>query len=162
MDSQLAAIQQRINGGCMTKKQQREQEKQEAISRLRELLPPGSTVFTILRHCSRSGMQRAISPVIDNEDISYLVACATGDTIDQRWGGIKISGAGMDMGYSIIYHLSRVLYPSGYGCIGEDRENHKFCPSNDHSNGDRDYTPHSQDKPHHHRDGGYALKHRWL
>lgn len=37
-----------------------------------------------------------------------------------------------------------------FECIGHG------CPSNDHCNGDRDYTPH------HHNSGGYALKHRWL
>lgn len=32
----------------------------EAIARLRELLPPGATAYSVLRHVSRSGMQRQI------------------------------------------------------------------------------------------------------
>lgn len=41
------------------------------------------------------------------------------------------------MGFHVVYGLARTLWPDGYGCIGE------HCPSNDHSNGDRDYTPHT-------------------
>ena len=133
---------------------------EEARSQLRELLPPGSTVQTILRHTSRSGMTRAISPVVDGEDISWLVVRAVpGFRFDDRYGGIKRSGCGMDMGFSLVYTLSQALYPNGFECIGE-RETEtgwiKRCPSNDHSNGDRDYSPH------HHASGGYALQQAWL
>jgi hypothetical protein len=68
----------------------------------------------------------------------------------------------MDMGFALVHVLSYRLYPNGYGCIGEG------CPSADHNNGDRDFTPHGtvvDDFPtthiHWHRDG-YALKQRWL
>jgi hypothetical protein len=135
----------------------------EAINKLRELLHPGDTVQTILRHVSRSGMSRSISPVIGGEDVSYLVAPAVGYSFDRRHGGVRVSGCGMDAGFHLVYSLSRALYPDGHGCSG-DR-----CPSNDHSNGDRDYTRHHEAKwsdgvpvAHWHRDGGYALRHRWL
>jgi hypothetical protein len=42
----------------------------------------------------------------------------------------------MDMGFALVHELSGRLYPDGFGCLGER------CPSNDHRNGDRDYTPH--------------------
>lgn len=121
--------------------------------KLRALLPPGSIIYTTLNHVSRSGMQRAISTyiIIDNDirDISYDVAEVIGNTIHNK-GGIKIDGCGMDMGFEIVYQLSYALYPGGFECTGPN------CTSNDHSNGDRDYTPH------HHNSGGYALIHRWL
>jgi len=121
--------------------------------KLRALLPPGSIVYTTLNHVSRSGMQRAISTyiIIDNDirDISYDVAEVIGNTIHNK-GGIKIDGCGMDMGFKIVYQLSYALYPDGFECTGPN------CTSNDHFNGDRDYTPH------HHNSGGYALIHRWL
>ena len=161
------------------KKAQKEQEKQSAIARLRELLPPGSTVHTILRHRSRSGMQHAISIIANSQEISHLVASAIGSPLDSKWGGIKVGGCGMDMGYSIVHELAYALYPQGFGCIGEDREKWQFCPSNDHLNGDRDYTPHENHATsldhicvkepesckavkHWHKSGGYALKHKWL
>lgn len=147
-----------------------QKDRDEAITRLRELLQPGDTVHTILRHVSRSGMSRSISVIIaapadykatpgdtyEPVDISYFVAVATGMSLDTRHDGVRIGGCGMDMGFALVYSLSHALWPDGVPCTG------KGCPSNDHSNGDRDYTPHSEERPHLHSDGGYALRHRWL
>lgn len=154
-------------------------EQAEALARLRDWLKPGDTVYTILRHRSASGMSRSIScvgigPDTDGErrifDYDYNVARALGYSIDRDRAGVKVSGAGMDMGFHIVYNLSRILFPDGYGCTGAG------CHSNDHSNGDRDYTPHKDEgerigadgtlctchATHWHRDGGYALSQRWL
>jgi len=123
---------------------------------LRKALKPGMTVFTVLRHRSASGMSRSISVGLcqkgEFDNITWAVATVRGTHIDQKHGGVKVGGCGMDMGYSLVYDLGRHLWPLGFSCIGED----KRCPSNDHSNGDRNY------KPHMHRDGGYALRHRWI
>jgi hypothetical protein len=90
--------------------------------------------------------------------------------------GLPMHGCGQDMGFSLVYERSAWLWPKGFGCIGER------CPSNDHSNGDRDYTVHGPTdetcepenrepgpgetkdglRRHWHRDGGYALRQRWL
>lgn len=153
-------------------------ERDEALVRLRGLVKPGTTIYTILRHRSRSGMSRSISTILhENEggdgpfDFTWLTARALDMRIDQNEGGVKIGGCGMDMGFALVYDLSRTLFPDGYGCVG------KKCPSNDHSNGDRDYTPHNQPlvdelkaagvismvaANHWHKDGGYAIRHRWL
>lgn len=135
-------------------------EKTQAIERLREALPPGSTVATMLRHVTRSGMGRTIVPIITDEngdpwDISALVARAGVGTFDRDRGGVKMGGCGMDMGFALVYALARTMYPSGHPCTCDSGYG-TSCPSNDHSNGDRDYTPH------HHTDGGYALRQRWL
>ena len=69
-------------------------------------------------------------------------------------------GCGMDMGFDLVYSLSRALFPS-YQCLGRryKDENGPACPSNDHVN------------PGPHRDNfgaavvhtdGYALSQRWL
>lgn len=143
-------------------------EREEARTKLRAMLPPGSTVYTILRHVSRSGMLRCVSVVIQEadgpNDVTWLAARALGEKINNRHDGINMSGCGMDMGFALVYNLASVLYPDGFGCAGAG------CPSNDHSNGDRDYTPHPGcGKPdrrghrdHWHASGGYALRHRWL
>ena len=39
-------------------------EREQAISRLRELCPPGTTVYTIMRHRSRSGTSRVVDPIV--------------------------------------------------------------------------------------------------
>lgn len=129
-------------------------ERDAAIKQLRELFPIGSTVRTVLRHVSRSGMSRAISIIgPDDDDVSYLVVRATGDRFDSRYGGIKVGGCGMDMGYHLVYGLARTLYRDGFPCAGTS------CPSNDHSNEWRnpDWTPGRI-----HSDPGYALQHRWI
>lgn len=128
-------------------------EKQRAIDFLRAHLPPGSTVYTTLKHVSRSGMMRriAVTACIDGEyaNISYYVARALGWTLDD--GGIRVSGCGMDMGFHVVHCLGYALYPDGFRCIGER------CPAADHSNPDsRHITEHGKSQ------GGYALRHRWL
>ena len=143
---------------AMTKAQKAE--RSEAVARLREWLRPGDTVHTILRHVSRSGMQREVGVVIlDARDVAgkepteihpnWLVSKALGERQGKR-DGIIMGGCGMDMGFALVYSLARTMFPDGFECIG-DR-----CPSNDHSNGDRNRSPH------HHADGGYALRQRWL
>lgn len=154
----------------------KEAAKADACAKLREWLKAGDTVYTILRNVSRSGMSRDISVVLikrDEEGNEYtlhpnwLVGEAVGVRVKQGWNdAVVMRGCGTDMGFEIVYNLSRVLFPEGFGCIGEK------CPSNDHSNGDRDYTRHGADMhgkwehggaaSHWHKDGGYALRHKWL
>ena len=129
-------------------------DKQSSTEKLLELLKPGDTVYTILRHVSRSGMSRVIDLVIMSDgkplSISGWAAHVTDNRLDRDRRGLKTSGAGMDMGFALVYELSYTLFKDGFTCIGEG------CPANDHSNGDRDYTPHM------HSDPGYALRHRWI
>ena len=133
----------------------KETARQEAINSLTDI-QPGDTVHTILRHVSRSGMMRVISLIyIDKNgatrNISGLAAKAMDMTLDRDRFGIKIGGCGMDMGFDLVYSLARTLFAGGHECSGQET-----CLSNDHSNGDRNY------EPHHHKDSGYALKHKWL
>lgn len=135
-----------------------EELRQESLERLRELLPPGSTVHCVLRHVSRSGMCRWIDLFTFEPDgaKTYLSGYAwnvgigegqhPNDQRDSR-GGLRISGCGMDMGFALTYQLSRTLYPEGFACAGER------CPSNDHSN---------RVERKHHPEGGYALRHAWI
>lgn len=113
-------------------------ERADAIEQLRGMLKPGDTVATILRHVSRSGMRRCISPVFNGRDMSYLVALAMNDRVSDRHGGIVCDGCGMDMGLHLVYTLGATLWPNGTPAPHGVR------------NGEPDYS------------GGYALKHRWL
>ena len=143
----------------------KEADRQEAIKYLQDYLKPKTKVFTSVKHVSRSGMNRSIACYVTTPDgiynISHLVARAVEMPFDRDRGAVKIGGCGMDMGFAIVYELSYAMFKDGFGCIGEG------CPSNDHSNGDRDYTPHKLYglKPqcdHWHKDGGYCLKHEWI
>lgn len=140
-----------------TKAQQKTAERDEARARLLEMpgaLKPGATVYCLLRHRAASGMFRVIDLLIFEKGQPYTLgwnaAKAIERTYDRNREGIRVSGCGMDMGFELVYSLGYALWPDGFDCIGEG------CPSNDHSNGDRDYTKH------HHKSGGYALRHRWL
>lgn len=123
------------------------------------MLKPGDTLFTVIKSVSRSGMFRRMDVyrLVDNDRV-WLTGCVA-SVIEARYStddwrkeaGMGLSGCGMDMGFEAIYRLSSALYPNGFDCVGER------CPSNDHSNGDRDYKSN-----HHHRDGGYAINQRWL
>ena len=145
-------------------------EKKERIESLKDLIKPGDKIFTKLNHVSRSGMYRVIDLYVirDGEPlrITFCVSVALGDRYDRKHEGLSVEGGGMDVGFGAVYNLSHVLFPGGFGCIGE------HCPSNDHSNGDRDYTPNgglfhgmaqeTEHRTHWHNDGGYALKQSWL
>lgn len=161
-------------------REEAERERTEAIGKLREMFPPGTYASTLVRHVSRSGMMRSISVIRNGEhgpeDISWLVARATGQRVHRDYGGVVVGGCGMDMGYHLAYSLSRTLYPEGFDCLQYHpaldgtqvdlyaasvsythdgrRDSSRHCPSNDHTNGSREWA--------HHTDGGYALRHRWI
>lgn len=125
---------------------QKEKEREEALQHLRDILKPGDEVRTILRHVSRSGMLRSISPIFKDNDLSYWFSKAL-DWPLHKTGGVSVGGCGMDMGFHLVYTLSRCLWREGFDCIGKD------CPSNDHFN---------REEKKHHSDGGYGLRQRWL
>jgi hypothetical protein len=127
-----------------------EQERQEAIAELRKLCPPGTTVRTIARHVSRSGMYRVIDCYVikkgDTLRISWAVAKAIDSKYDRRHEGIGVGGCGMDMGFHIVNSLSYALHgmkPRGDGAKPE--------------NAGRPFTP----RRGHYR-AGYSLEHRWM
>ena len=134
------------------------QRKIDGFNRLRELLKPGDTVFTKLCSVSRSGMFRRMDVFVFRNNEPVWLTGSVAPVIEARYtmkdwqnsAGLGVSGCGMVMGFSVVHELSYALFKDGFECIGEK------CPSNDHSNGDRDYTPH------HHSSGGYALRHKWL
>jgi len=93
-------------------------ERDDAIESLKKLLPQGSQVYTILRHVSASGMSRDISVVMVEsgindpqiQDITFYVARALGAERNNKNGGIKVTGCGMDMGFDLIHRLSAKIY----------------------------------------------------
>lgn len=103
----------------------KEQEKQEQKARLREWMPEGSTVYTILRHVSASGMSRDISLVVPWADEwgkvgfihpNYGASKVLGGRLVTKNGSdaIRIGGGGMDMGFHLVYSLSHALYGNEY------------------------------------------------
>lgn len=124
-----------------------------ALGYLYKILRPGMTIYTYPTYQGK-GMSSSIKPFIVSKerpvDLSSYIAALGRFSFDRKNGGLKVGGYGTDKGFEIVYDLGHCLFLTGYECHGTN------CGSNDHSNGDRDYTPH------HHKDGGYAFKHEWL
>lgn len=122
-------------------------DKAEAIETLQKLLPPGSTVYTILRHVSRSGMQRDIDLYRfeggEKIYLSYYVANALGYS-RANGGALKVPGCGMDMGFHLVNSLSYALHGMKDVNCEEDG-----APSPAFSTPDR-------------YQAGYSLRHEWL
>jgi len=127
-------------------------ERQEAIEELRAMLKPGQTIYTVLRHVSKSGMSRDISLHIgagsDVQTITWLAARALGWQLKEVHGSnaIRCPGCGMDMGFHLVYSLSRVLFPDGF----RPRDAGKSYGRNGTSADELD------------TDGGYCLQQHWI
>lgn len=136
---------------------QKNREHAEAAENLREWFPVGSTVYTILRHVSRSGMSREIGVLAslgdgDFRHPNYAASKVLGWRLG-RSDSVKVSGCGMDMGFHLAYAISATIWPE-YRCTGEK------CTSPDHQFCDGKRGP-ARDGTMMHKDG-YALNHRWL
>jgi len=80
---------------------------------LKRFCPKGSTVYTVLRHVSRSGTSRRIDVYsIRKNELVYLSGYIEGITDMKRHkdGGLLVHGCGMDMGFHIVHNLSMALY----------------------------------------------------
>lgn len=89
------------------------------LDTLRAMLPKGSTVYLVLRRVAPSGMSRNISPlaIVNGEprDISrHVLAVGVGYKPRGNGDGVRMAGAGMDMGFSLVYDLAHTLYGDGY------------------------------------------------
>lgn len=109
----------------MSKSATKKTKREESLEKLRKWMPKGSTVYTILRHVSRSGMQRVIGVVVidhangtSSEPIvfhpNHAVASVLDWSMHPKIDGVKVSGCGMDMGFHLVYQLSSVLHGDGY------------------------------------------------
>lgn len=96
----------------------KEAERQEAIAKLRQWLKPETTVYTVLRSVSASGMSRTLDLYVVVEGdilrITWSVAKALDATYDRKKEALKVMGYGMDMGWDTVYHLSYAVLGDGY------------------------------------------------
>lgn len=92
----------------------------EALENARRWFPEGSTVFTIVRDVSRSGMSRNISIVTIHDDPergqyalhpNYCVSVILGLRLGRD--AVRVNGCGMDMAWALVDDLSHKLYGRG-------------------------------------------------
>lgn len=129
----------------LTSKAGRNALREQSLAALRNILQPGDTVHTVLRHVSRSGMRRRIDfCAIKNGEMIWLsghianVLDSVSRGSDPRAEGLIVDGCGMDMGYSVVYALGYAMWPKG-------------TPE-----------PHGTRNGKLDSDGGYALRHKWV
>lgn len=119
----------------MTTTKQKQQEQEEAISRLREWCPPGTTIYCILRHITKSGETRVIDfKVITPEEvmhIGYNVALALGWSYDRKHDGVKVYAVGMDAGHHAVHTLSYRLHGYDNVNITEEVRGKPVVPTKD-------------------------------
>ena len=97
-----------------TKANEALQDLREYFSNVRDANREALTVYTVLRHVSKSGMYRALDVYImrNNEPlrITWSVCKALGYRYDQNHEALGTTGCGMDMGYGVAASLSRALF----------------------------------------------------
>lgn len=151
----------------LTKAEGQQLQREHARAQLRKILKPGDTVNCILRYCSRSGMMRHISLLKGDEDITHYAAQALNEKRADD-GGIKCGGCGMDMGFDLVYRLSRTLFPDGFGVRGTTIHGTESCRPESRDDAKQmqemgvSFRGRNGDTSGWDTDGGYALKHHWL
>jgi hypothetical protein len=116
--------------------------KNRALADLVDALAPGMTVYNVSYHDRTHRKVKFFSVATDGRPVSqtHNIALALGARRNDE-GFIVTNDV-----FTVVYALGAALFPGGFRCTGET------CPSNEHTNGDRDYSPH------HHQDGGYAFR----
>lgn len=96
-------------------------ERNDAIKETREILERSTKdydgrpiVYTVLRHCSASGMTRYLDlfTIVEGAPrrITWKAAQILGWTYDKKRDALKVGGCGMDFGFHSVYTLARYVY----------------------------------------------------
>lgn len=98
-------------------KLEKETNYKNAVKYLLGILRSGDTVYTVVTSRSGSGMYRHIKVVVatpaDKYDKVRDVSSMASDVLDWKWhdeGAVGVGGCGMDMGFHLVYELSRKLF----------------------------------------------------
>ena len=101
-------------------KNETEEEKQNLISLLDRT---DRTIYACVKNVSRSGMSRDIDFFVFETEgnkvikhwLSYKIAGLLDYPFNDKKETVKVGGCGMDMCFSVVYNLGRLLYPNGDG-----------------------------------------------
>ena len=96
-------------------KKQKAEDREFALDYFRRFWPAGSTLCTTVVSVSRSGMARTIKLIgtVDGVpvDLSTFASWALAWPMARDGSGVRVSGAGMDMGFYLVYSLGRHVWP---------------------------------------------------
>lgn len=108
------------NSKAITREDYKRLYRENSINRLRLMLTPGDTVYTLVNHASSTGMSRSIKlfAIVENDirDLSFTASIALDWPMHTK-GGIKVNGGmrSMDMAFHTVYTLASILYPAANG-----------------------------------------------
>lgn len=120
----------------LTQSEGKRKRKEYCLAKLKKALPQGTTVYSVLRHVSASGMSRRIDFYTMKDNRPQFLTGYIAHALGYSWtdkAGLVVKGCGMDMGFHVVYSLSYALFPDGFK-DGQDER----------------------------KDGGYALRHEWI
>ena len=107
--------------GTITKTQQKKLDYDYAKEQLLTYyINEGDTIYTVLRSVAPSGMSRTMSlKVAKNgkiQDLTYYASVVLDYPLVEVNGSraIRVGGAGMDLGFHVVYSLARVLFRDKY------------------------------------------------
>jgi hypothetical protein len=93
------------------------QQQLAVLADLHHMLPPGSTIWSLHRRSSASGMTHWFDfyTIRDNELIwlTYQICIACRYPYDTKHEALKTTGGGMDMAFQVIYNLGQAMWPEG-------------------------------------------------
>ena len=91
-----------------------EVQRDTAVKNLREVIAPGATIYVLLRRKNKLGTCRWVEFYHINEGqlkcITWDVALAIQGEYCREHDAVKITGAGLDVGYASVRELSDALY----------------------------------------------------
>ena len=77
-----------------------------------------TTIWALCRHVSSGGATRVLSFFVVKDNtiicIDWFLQEFLGYKSHKKFDGVVIKGCGMDMGFHVVYSLSRKLYDDGY------------------------------------------------
>jgi len=108
--------------GTITKTQQKKLDYDYAKKQLLTYydINEGDTIYTVLRSVAPSGMSRTMSLKMAKgeyiQDLTYYASIVLDYPLVEVNGSraIRVGGCGMDMGFHVVYSLSRVLFRDKY------------------------------------------------
>lgn len=112
----------RMKMGTITKTQQKKLDYDYAKEQLLTyyIVNEGDTIYTVLRSVAPSGMSRTMSLKVAKNgkilDLTYYASVVLDYPLVEVNGSraLRVGGAGMDMGFHVVYSLARVLFRDKY------------------------------------------------
>jgi hypothetical protein len=101
------------------------QQQQDAADRIRELVTPGSTVYTVVRRTTRSNMAAYVSVYVANggpelHRITHSLAEATGHSVKYEYVDcFKLDGLGTDRAHVVAHMAAHVAGIDPYSIRAE-------------------------------------------